>query len=159
MNALPAVIAEAALLVDAELEQRLPAATCAPVALHAAMRHAVFSGGKRIRPALALAAFRDCTAVDSHHSSADAAALAAMAALELLHTYTLVHDDLPAMDDDDLRRGRPTVHVQWDEATAILTGDALQTAAFATIADVGADAVRAPSGGHRFARRHRWSTG
>ncbi len=102
-----------------------------------AMRYAALGEGKRLRPALALAA---CEAV----GGAAADGLAAAAAVEMLHTYTLVHDDLPAMDDDDERRGRPTVHRAYDEATAILAGDGLLTAAFAALADLGpraADAV------------------
>lgn len=95
-----------------------------------AMRYALFTGGKRIRPCMAQAAAEACGA------SADAA-LPAGVALELIHTYSLVHDDLPAMDDDDLRRGMPTVHRHFDEATAILAGDALLTAAFACIAQRG----------------------
>lgn len=126
---------EAVRLADAALAERLPAASVHPRRLHEAMRYSVFAGGKRLRPALALAA---CRAV----GGTDAQAAPAMAALELLHTYTLVHDDLPAMDDDDLRRGRPTCHKQFDEATAILAGDALQTLAFQVVADLGAEAVK-----------------
>jgi geranylgeranyl diphosphate synthase type II len=129
------ILEEAVRLAEAELEHRLPPATVAPERLHAAMRYSIFAGGKRLRPALALAC---CRAV----GGADAAAAPAMAALEILHTYTLVHDDLPAMDDDDLRRGRPTCHKQFDEATAILAGDALLTLAFEVVADLGADAVK-----------------
>lgn len=88
-----------------------------------AMRHAVLSGGKRLRPLLVLAACQACGGKKED-------ALPAALAIELIHTYSLIHDDLPAMDDDDLRRGRPTVHVAFDEATAILAGDALQTLAF-----------------------------
>jgi len=92
-----------------------------------AMRYAVLSGGKRLRPALVLAVTEACG------GNAELA-LPAATAVELLHAYTLVHDDLPAMDDDDERRGRPSVHIQYDEATAILTGDALLTLAFQTVA-------------------------
>jgi geranylgeranyl diphosphate synthase type II len=129
-----ALLTEAAALAEAALEARLPAATVEPARLHAAMRYAIFAGGKRLRPALVLLA---CRAV----GGTDAAAAPGLAAVELLHTYTLVHDDLPAMDDDDLRRGRPTCHKAFDEATAILAGDALQTAAFAAAAELGAEAV------------------
>jgi geranylgeranyl diphosphate synthase type II len=129
-----ALLTEAAVLAEAALEARLPAATVEPARLHAAMRYAIFAGGKRLRPALVLLA---CRAV----GGTDAAAAPGLAAVELLHTYTLVHDDLPAMDDDDLRRGRPTCHKAFDEATAILAGDALQTAAFAAAAELGAEAV------------------
>ncbi|WP_341777551.1 farnesyl diphosphate synthase [Luteimonas aestuarii] len=95
--------------------------------LLAAMRHAVLLGGKRMRPMLAYAAAHACGA-DAEATDAPAAAV------ELVHAYSLVHDDLPAMDDDALRRGQPTVHVAFDEATAILAGDALQTLAFSTLA-------------------------
>ena len=97
--------------------------------LEAAMRHAVLAGGKRLRPLLVYAAGRACGAVEE---KLDAAAVA----VELLHAFSLVHDDLPAMDDDSLRRGLPTVHVAFDEATAILAGDALQSLAFSVLADM-----------------------
>ncbi len=130
-----ALLHEAVRLADAALEARLPPAAEAPTRLHQAMRYSVFAGGKRLRPALVLAA---CRAV----GGADVACAPALAAVEVLHTYTLVHDDLPAMDDDDLRRGRPTCHKAYDEATAILVGDALQALAFAAAAELGAEAVR-----------------
>ena len=110
-------------LVDAALDAAIPAADAPPGALHSAMRHLLFPGGKRLRPAFAFAA---CEAVGSDPKRA----LPAAAAVELIHTYSLVHDDLPAMDDDDLRRGRPTVHRRFGEATAVLAGDALLTLAF-----------------------------
>jgi geranylgeranyl pyrophosphate synthase len=118
--------------VDRDMERRLPLpAEAGPHRrLVEAMRYAALAPGKRLRPALALAA---CEAV----GAPAAAALPAASAVELLHTYTLVHDDLPAMDDDDERRGRPTVHRAYDEATAILVGDGLLTAAFAALADLG----------------------
>ncbi|HYE04769.1 MAG TPA: farnesyl diphosphate synthase [Planctomycetota bacterium] len=128
------LLSEAVRLSDAALARALPPADAEPARLHAAMRYTVFAGGKRVRPALALAACRAC-------GGADDAVAPALAALELLHTYTLVHDDLPAMDDDDLRRGRPTCHKAFDEATAILAGDALQCLAFETVAALGAEAV------------------
>jgi geranylgeranyl diphosphate synthase type II len=109
--------------VDRALDAALPRADAQPTRLHAAMRHLIFPGGKRLRPALALAA---AEAVGGDAS----AALPAAVAVELVHVYSLVHDDLPCMDDDALRRGRPTVHVAFDEATAVLAGDALLTAAF-----------------------------
>jgi farnesyl diphosphate synthase len=113
--------------VETELERQLPPANTAPERLHAAMRHAVLGGGKRMRPMLVYAS--------GHLFDADPKALdAAAAAVELVHAFSLVHDDLPAMDDDALRRGRPTVHVAFDEATAILAGDALQSLAFQTLA-------------------------
>ena len=119
-------------LVEAALDAALPAADEAPAALHAAMRHLLFPGGKRLRPALALAA---AEAVGSPPESA----LPNAVAVELIHAYSLVHDDLPCMDDDAERRGRPTVHVAFGESTAVLAGDALQAAAFAALAEVGAD--------------------
>jgi farnesyl diphosphate synthase len=105
------------------LAQVLPAPDLSPARLHGAMRHAVLGGGKRMRPLLVYATG---TALGAPEESLDAPA----AAVELIHAYSLVHDDLPAMDDDGLRRGRPTVHVAFDEATAILAGDALQALAF-----------------------------
>ena len=122
-----AYLAERGPLVERALEAVLPPADAPPRALHAAMRHLVFPGGKRLRPALALAA---AEAV----GSAPEAALPAAVAVELVHTYSLVHDDLPCMDDDALRRGRPTVHVAFGEAAAVLAGDALLAAGFAALA-------------------------
>ncbi|MGQ0614583.1 MAG: polyprenyl synthetase family protein [Planctomycetaceae bacterium] len=113
--------------VDAALDLWLPPATVPPNKLHEAMRYSLFAGGKRLRPAVALAA---CRAVGGR----DDDALAAACALEMLHTYSLIHDDLPSIDDDSLRRGRPTCHVRFGEATAILAGDALQTHAFLVLA-------------------------
>ena len=111
---------------DQQLDQILqPAASASPYLLEA-MRYCVFNGGKRLRPVLTYAA---CQAVGGTLDDADASA----AAVELIHAYSLVHDDLPAMDDDDLRRGQPTCHIRFDEATAILAGDALQTSAFSTL--------------------------
>lgn len=109
--------------VEGVLDLALPPADREPRALHAAMRYAVLGGGKRIRPMLACAA---ASAVGADPARADAAA----AAVEIIHAYSLVHDDLPAMDDDALRRGLPTCHVQFGEALAILAGDALQALAF-----------------------------
>jgi geranylgeranyl pyrophosphate synthase len=114
--------------VDRVLAALLPAAEQPPHALHQAMRYSVLGGGKRIRPLLAYAA---CTALGGAESAADRAA----AAVEIIHAYSLIHDDLPAMDDDDLRRGRPTAHIAFGEATAILAGDALQALAFEVLAD------------------------
>jgi len=113
---------------DAVLAACLPSADASPQRLHAAMRHAVLDGGKRMRPLLVYATG---TAFDADLAALDDAA----AAVELVHAYSLVHDDLPAMDDDSLRRGKPTVHVAFDEATAILAGDALQSLAFERLAD------------------------
>ena len=112
---------------EASLERLLPDPAIEPVGLHAAMRHATLGGGKRMRPLLVYAAG---AATGANEARLDAPA----AAVELVHAYSLVHDDLPAMDDDALRRGQPTVHVAFDEATAILVGDALQSQAFATLA-------------------------
>jgi farnesyl diphosphate synthase len=109
--------------VETALEQYLPDTGVAPARLHEAMRYAVLGGGKRVRPLLCQAA--------GELTGANAEALdAASAALEMIHVYSLVHDDMPAMDDDALRRGKPTVHIQYDEATALLVGDALQSQAF-----------------------------
>jgi geranylgeranyl pyrophosphate synthase len=113
--------------VDGVLDRVLPAADAPPTALHQAMRYSVLGGGKRIRPLLAYAA---CAALGGTEDDADPAA----AAVEIIHAYSLIHDDLPAMDDDDLRRGRPTCHIAFDEATAILAGDALQALAFEVLA-------------------------
>jgi len=140
----PDILRLAAKMVEEGLDRRLPPADEPPTRLHAGMRDAVLGGGKRVRPALALAA---CRAVGGE----DTACLPAMCALECLHAYTLVHDDLPAMDDDDIRRGRPTCHVVHGEATAILVGDALQAFAFEILAPLGGDAVAllATAGGSR----------
>ena len=110
------------------LSALLPPAAIAPQRLHQAMRYAVLGGGKRIRPLLAFAA-GELAGADPRH--VDAAA----AAVELIHGYSLVHDDLPCMDDDSLRRGKPTCHVEFDEATALLVGDSLQTLAFQLLAE------------------------
>ena len=114
---------QCATLVDAQLESILPSPDGPAEQLFAAMRYSVFNGGKRIRPALCFAAAE--AIADSDRNTAKVAA-----ALEMVHAYSLIHDDLPAMDDDDLRRGKPTCHIQFDEATAILAGDALQCLAF-----------------------------
>lgn len=113
--------------METTLERLLPPADTIPTRLHAAMRYAVLGGGKRIRPRLVHAAGR---ALGLEPAALDSAA----AAVEFIHAYSLIHDDLPAMDDDALRRGRPTAHIAFDEATAILAGDALQTRAFEVIA-------------------------
>ncbi len=109
------------------LAARLPAPTMVPARLHEAMRYSVLGGGKRIRPALLFATARTLGLTEDQVE-------AAACAIELIHVYSLVHDDLPAMDDDDLRRGRPTCHKAFDEATAILVGDALQPLAFQLLA-------------------------
>lgn len=126
-EALDAWLAEQRQTIDAMLSSLLDRQPAGEQELDAAMRHALLLGGKRLRPALTLAA---CELAGGEAG----AALAAGAALELVHSYSLVHDDLPAMDDDALRRGQPTVHVAWNDATAILTGDALLTLAFEVLA-------------------------
>jgi geranylgeranyl pyrophosphate synthase len=113
--------------VDETLDHHLPPADTRPATIHAAMRYAVLGGGKRIRPILAIAAAEACGAPSDP-------LLVPFAALELIHTYSLVHDDLPAIDNDDLRRGRKTTHVVFGEAMGVLTGDALLTEAFAWLA-------------------------
>jgi len=122
------LIQEGAELADRALEALIPAAETVPSSIHAAMRHSVFAGGKRLRPVLA-------------HQAAVAIAGSLPegieklgAAIEMIHTYSLIHDDLPALDNDDLRRGKPTCHKAFGEATAILAGDALQTRAFEVLA-------------------------
>jgi farnesyl diphosphate synthase len=116
--------------VETALEHYLPDTDIAPARLHEAMRYAVLGGGKRVRPLLVHAA--------GELTGASAPAVeAASAALEMIHVYSLVHDDMPAMDDDALRRGKPTVHIQYDEATALLVGDALQSQAFITLTAAG----------------------
>ncbi len=114
---------EVVALVDSALDHYLPDEQRMPVNLHKAMRYSVFAGGKRIRPVLMMAA---CDAVGGARS----AVLPAACAMEMIHTYSLIHDDLPAMDDDDFRRGKPTNHKVFGEANAILAGDALLTEAF-----------------------------
>src|SRR6185312_11289194 len=109
--------------MERALERRLPEPSVVPGRLHEAMRYTVLGGGKRIRPALVFATAHALGLTDDEVE-------AAACAIELIHVYSLVHDDLPAMDDDDLRRGRPTCHKAYDEATAVLVGDALQTLAF-----------------------------
>ncbi|MDE0512832.1 MAG: (2E,6E)-farnesyl diphosphate synthase [Gammaproteobacteria bacterium] len=122
--------------VEAALDRWLPAATEKPESLNEAVRYAVFGGGKRVRPVLVYAG--------GEAFSAEPAALDGCAcAVEMIHTYSLIHDDLPAMDDDDLRRGRPTCHKAYNEATAILAGDALQALAFQVLAQDPAIAVPA----------------
>jgi geranylgeranyl diphosphate synthase, type II len=115
-------------LTDAALERLLPPATQHPVSIHRAMRHSVFAGGKRLRPILCMEAGRMVA------GALPAGIEELGAALEMLHTYSLIHDDLPALDNDDLRRGRPTCHKVFGEAIAILAGDALQTQAYQTLA-------------------------
>ncbi|HEX8984835.1 MAG TPA: farnesyl diphosphate synthase [Bryobacteraceae bacterium] len=114
--------------IDAELDRLVPPESAPPAAIHRAMRYSLFAGGKRIRPVLCL---------EAAHAVSDSApgAIPAACALEMIHTYSLIHDDLPALDNDDFRRGRPTCHKQFGEAMAILAGDALLTRAFEILDD------------------------
>lgn len=116
--------------METELGQLLPLASTQPERLHGAMRYSLLGGGKRVRPLLVMAAGRLGPA-------APTALVRAAAAVEMIHAYSLIHDDLPCMDDDVLRRGKPTCHVEYDEATALLAGDALQSQAFMVLADSG----------------------
>src|ERR1700741_1233752 len=115
-------------VTDAALERLLPPATQYPSAIHRAMRHSVFAGGKRLRPILCMEGARLIA------GSLPEGVEELGSALEMLHTYSLIHDDLPALDNDDLRRGKPTCHVVFGEALAILAGDALQTQAYEVLA-------------------------
>ena len=122
------ILEQGRIVADATLERLLPPATQYPPSIHAAMRHSVFAGGKRLRPILCMEAARMvCGALPEGVDELGAA-------IEMLHTYSLIHDDLPALDNDDLRRGRPTCHKAFGEATAILAGDALQTYAYECMA-------------------------
>src|SRR5271170_4033075 len=119
-------------LTDAALERLLPSPDTLPHSIHRAMRHSTFAGGKRLRPILCMEAARMVARTEAYPEGvADLGA-----ALEMLHTYSLIHDDLPALDNDDLRRGKPTCHVVFGEATAILAGDALQTQAYEVLANL-----------------------
>ena len=122
-GALAELTAEWASLIDSHLDRLLSEQTECPARLAEAMRYGLFSGGKRLRPLVVLMACEACRGPIDR-------ALPAAAAVEMIHAYSLIHDDLPAMDDDDFRRGLPTCHKQFDEATAILAGDALLTLAF-----------------------------
>jgi geranylgeranyl diphosphate synthase, type II len=124
----PSELRRQAAVVERGLDQYLPPADTRPARLHEAMRYSLQAGGKRLRPVLVLAT-ADLFAAQL------GAALPAAVAIECLHTYSLIHDDLPCMDNDDLRRGQPTAHRQFDEATALLAGDALLTHAFALLAE------------------------
>lgn len=115
--------------VEQWLDRLLPRADAPPPTIHEAMRYSIFAGGKRLRPALTIA-------TGEAYGADEGALLPAACAIEMIHTYSLIHDDLPAMDDDNLRRGRPTNHVIYGEAIAILAGDALLTQAFRTLADI-----------------------
>lgn len=132
---LPTFFDEDLQAVDAALQKLLPPETTLPASIHKAMRYSVFAGGKRVRPILCMETARIFAADVS-------AALYPGCAIEFIHTYSLIHDDLPALDNDDLRRGKPTCHKQFGEAAAILAGDALLTLAFETIAASPVDANR-----------------
>ncbi len=151
------ILRSGAALTDAALERLLPGPTVEPHSIHRAMRHSTFAGGKRLRPIFVLEAARMTamagakstsngadsagSALDENDSDGLPQGVAALgAAIEMLHTYSLIHDDLPALDNDDLRRGQPTCHVAFGEAIAILAGDALQTLAFGTIGNLPAPA-------------------
>ena len=121
--------------VDGHLEKLLPAESVRPASIHAAMRYSVFAGGKRVRPVLCLETARIFAADVS-------AALYPACAIEFIHTYSLIHDDLPALDNDDLRRGKPTCHKKFGDAIAILAGDALLTLAFEAVAAAPVEAAR-----------------
>src|SRR6202451_3980316 len=132
---LPAFFEEDRLAVDAALDRLLPPEDARPAIIHRAMRYSVMAGGKRVRPILCLESARIF--------SADIAPVLPIAcALEFIHTYSLIHDDLPALDNEDLRRGKPTCHKKFGEATAILAGDALLTLAFETLANAPVDPAR-----------------
>ena len=131
-SAVQDILTSGVTLTDAALERLLPSATTEPHSIHRAMRHSTFAGGKRLRPILCMEAAR--MVAGTGQIPAGAADLGA--AIEMAHTYSLIHDDLPALDNDDLRRGQPTCHVAFGEAIAILAGDALQNLAFQVISNL-----------------------
>src|SRR6201996_593343 len=124
------ILSKGAEVIDRALDRLLPSADQLPVSIHRAMRHSVFAGGKRLRPVLCM----EAAGMVAGGSEVPAGVADLGAAIEMLHTYSLIHDDLPALDNDDLRRGKPTCHVVFGEAIAILAGDALQTLAYQTLA-------------------------
>jgi len=129
-NSLQGTLAVGANLIDATLDRLLPSADQYPFSIHRAMRHSVFAGGKRLRPILCMETAR---MIANKDGQAPTGVEELGSVLEMLHTYSLVHDDLPALDNDDLRRGKPTCHKAFGEATAILAGDALQTFSYETL--------------------------
>lgn len=133
MSELKTYLTDRSALVDAALNRFIPSEDTSPPTIHKAMRHSIFAGGKRLRPILCLAAAEAC-------GGSKEAALPAACAVECLHTYTLIHDDLPCMDDDDFRRGVPTCHKVYGEGVAVLAGDALQALAFQLLAAVPSNA-------------------
>jgi len=142
---LPDFFEQDRLAVDAALGRLLPAETTEPISIHTAMRYSVFAGGKRIRPILCLEAariFESDAPRDASRQPDASPAIHAACAIEFIHTYSLIHDDLPALDNDDLRRGKPTCHKQFGEAIAILAGDGLLTLAFQIIGESSTTAER-----------------
>jgi geranylgeranyl diphosphate synthase type II len=137
-----AILREGVERTDVALERLLPPVTQVPASIHGAMRHSVFAGGKRLRPVLAMQAARMIAEAQSRPGLPEGTEDLG-AAIEMLHTYSLIHDDLPALDNDDLRRGKPTCHVAFGEAIAILAGDALQTLAYQTLAGLKCEPARA----------------
>lgn len=132
-------LAECATRVEAHLDAVIPSADEEPATIHQAMRHSLNAGGKRLRPALVMMSARAAGVDDVDR------ALPVAAAVEMIHTYSLIHDDLPCMDDDDLRRGQPTCHVKFGEAMAVLAGDALLTLAFTHIGEAAETGIIPPS--------------
>src|ERR1700742_2192290 len=130
LDSVQEILSGGAELIDHALDRLLPGADQAPVSIHRAMRHSVFAGGKRLRPVLCMEAARRISGSGELPSGVEELG----AAIEMLHTYSLIHDDLPALDNDDLRRGKPTCHVVFGEAIAILAGDALQTRPYEVLA-------------------------
>jgi geranylgeranyl diphosphate synthase, type II len=124
-----ALLESGAALTDQALQRLLPSSDQVPVSIHRAMRHSVFAGGKRLRPILCMEAARMVAGNDAYPVGVEDLG----SAIEMIHTYSLIHDDLPALDNDDLRRGKPTCHVIYGEAIAILAGDALQTRAYSVL--------------------------
>jgi geranylgeranyl diphosphate synthase, type II len=127
-----ALLESGATRTDQDLERLLPSSEQVPVSIHRAMRHSVFAGGKRLRPILCMEAARMVANSDGYPNGVEDLG----SAIEMIHTYSLIHDDLPALDNDDLRRGKPTCHVVYGEAIAILAGDALQTLAYSILGNL-----------------------
>jgi len=134
LTSLSATIVRKKEIIEEQIERYLPKDSIYPQTLHAAIRYSVMAGGKRLRPVLAMVAYETC-------GGHDEVIYPAAAALEFVHTYSLIHDDLPCMDDDDLRRGRPTLHRKYGEAVALLAGDALHDMAFRLMAQTGSAAA------------------
>src|SRR6201995_1289750 len=139
LDSVQEILSGGAELIDHALDRLLPSPDQAPVSIHRAMRHSVFAGGKRLRPVLCMEAARMISGSGELPSGVEELG----AAIEMLHTYSLIHDDLPALDNDDLRRGKPTCHVVFGEAIAILAGDALQTQAYEVLAGLQCPAAQA----------------